>query len=109
MNVNNFAVVKLEFLDSSSTVVGSFESDSHHDRVATGRHMAAIHRSGNCPANTSTAQIVLVHVQLANPVAGGSIFFDDAALGTVPEPASVVLGMLSVVGTVGFARRRVWR
>jgi len=109
MNVNNFAVVKLEFLNSSSTVIGSFESTHITTASLPIDTWQQFSVQGVAPANTSTAQIVLVHVQLANPVAGGSIFFDDAALGTVPEPASVVLGMLSVVGTVGFARRRVRR
>jgi hypothetical protein len=64
---------------------------------------------GTAPSGTTTAQIVLVHVQLDNPPAGGSVFFDDAAFGLVPEPASAMLGMIALVGWVGFARRRTAR
>jgi hypothetical protein len=55
--------------------------------------------SGIAPAGTTAAQIVLVHVQLNDPVTGGSVFFDDAALSVVvPEPASglALAGMLSL-------------
>jgi hypothetical protein len=64
---------------------------------------------GTAPAGTTSAQIVLVHVQLDNPPAGGAIFFDDAAFGIIPEPASVVLGAFGMVGLLGFARRRASR
>ena len=109
MNPQNFAVVKLEFLNASNAVIGAFESP----HITTASLPLDIWQQfsvqGVAPANTTSAQIVLVNVQLANPVAGGSIFFDDAALGVVPEPASSVLGLLAVFGFVGVARRRVQR
>jgi hypothetical protein len=50
-----------------------------------------------------------VHVQLDNPPAGGAIFFDDAAFGTIPEPASASLAIVGLIGCLGFARRRASR
>jgi hypothetical protein len=109
MDPNNFAVVQLQFLDSGNNVLSTIESP-HITRAGlpldTWRQFVA---QGTAPANTATAQILLVHVQLANPVAGGSIFFDNASLLALPEPASTVLGLLAFAGTAGIARRRTRR
>jgi hypothetical protein len=97
----NFAVVKVEFLDVGNNVVGAFESP--HFTAANPQNVwtpeAVI---GTAPVNTTSAQIVLVHVQLNSPVTGGSVFFDDASFDLVPEPGSCA----AVIGLAALSLRR---
>jgi hypothetical protein len=99
---SNFAVVKVEFLNSGNSVIGSAESPhftaANAQNVWTPELVDAV-----APANTTSAQIVLVHVQLNSPVTGGSVFFDDASFSVVPEPASMTAAM---IGFAGLALRR---
>ncbi len=99
---SNFAVVKIEFLDAGNAVIGSQESPhftaANAQNVWTPEVATAI-----APANTTHAQIVLVHVQINSPVTGGSVFFDDASFGLVPEPASAAIALF---GFGGLALRR---
>jgi hypothetical protein len=99
---SNFAVVKIEFLNAGNAVVGAFESP--HFTAANPQNVWTPEAVlGTAPANTVSAQIVLVHVQLNNPVTGGSVFFDDAAFDQViPEPGS----MAAVVGLAALGLRR---
>jgi hypothetical protein len=106
MDPQNFAVVKLEFLNAGNTVIGFAESPQITTSslpVDTWQQFIA---QGTAPAGTTTAQIVLVHVQLDNPPAGGAIFFDNTAFGIVPEPATAALTGLGLLGMLGFRRRR---
>jgi hypothetical protein len=105
----NFAVVKLEFLDSSNTVIGFAESSQITTASLPADTWQQFVAQGTAPAGTTTAQIVLVHVQLDNPPAGGAIFFDDTAFGIIPEPATAMLAVIGFGGCAGFARRRVAR
>jgi hypothetical protein len=109
MDPQNFAVVKLEFLDSSNTVIGFAESPQITTTSLPADTWQKFVAQGTAPAGTTTAQIVLVHVQLDNPPAGGAIFFDDAAFGIVPEPATAMLSIMGIVGCAGFVRRRAAR
>jgi hypothetical protein len=109
MDPQNFAVVKLEFLDSSNTVIGFAESLQIKSARLPADQWRNYKAQGIAPAGTTSAQIVLVHVQLDNPPAGGAIFFDDAAFGTIPEPASALLAIVGLFGCFGFARRRASR
>jgi hypothetical protein len=106
MDPQNFAVVKLEFLDSTNTVIGFAESPQITTTSLPADTWQQFTAQGTAPAGTTTAQIVLVHVQLDNPPAGGAIFFDNAAFGLIPEPTSALLGVLGLAGLTGFARRR---
>jgi hypothetical protein len=107
MDPQNFAVVKLEFLNSSNTVIGFAESPQITTASLPADTWQLFKAQGVAPAGTTTAQIVLVHVQLDNPPAGGAVFFDNAAFGVIPEPSSALLGALAFAGLTGFARRRV--
>jgi MYXO-CTERM domain-containing protein len=106
MDPQNLAVVKLEFLNSSNTVIGFAESPQITTTSLPADTWQQFVAQGTAPAGTTSAQIVLVHVQLDNPPAGGAIFFDNAAFGVIPEPHSAVLGLLGLAGLCGFARRR---
>lgn len=102
IGVNNFAIVKLEFLNASNSVIGAFES-THFDASSVKDAWDLRSVTGVAPANTASAQIVLVHVQL-DPVDGGAVFYDDAAIGVVPEPVSI--GAIGAAGLVLGRRRR---
>ena len=99
----NFATVQLQFLDAASNVLTTFESP-HLTAASPTNTWINEDAQGIAPPNTVTAQIVLVHVQLNNPVTGGSAFFDDASL-SVPEPASAAAVALIGFAGVGLRRR----
>jgi hypothetical protein len=105
MDPQNFAVVKLEFLNSSNTVIGFAESPQITTSSLPANTWQQFIAQGTAPAGTTTAQIVLVHVQLDNPPAGGAIFFDNTAFGIVPEPATAALVGLGLIGALGIRRR----
>jgi len=103
---SNFAVVKVEFVNASNVVITGFESP-HFIATNPQNIWTPEVATGIAPAGTTTAQIVLVNVQLNSPVTAGSVFYDDASLDVVvPEP-----GSLAVIG-IGAAlalRRRAAR
>ena len=103
---NNFAVVKVEFLNGSNAVIGAFESSQFNSTAPTDV-WTPVSVQGIAPAGTATAQIVLVHVQL-DPIDGGSVLFDNAAFGLaapIPEPSVGLIG-LAMLGGIAFRRRR---
>ena len=106
MGQGNFAVVKVEFLNASNVVIGAFESPQFNNTFATDL-WTPMSVQGTAPAGTATAQIVLVHVQLA-PVDGGSVIFDNASFGLatpIPEPSAALIG-LAMLGGIAIRRRR---
>jgi len=103
MQLSNFAVVQLQFLDAGNAVLTTFESPHFTIADPTNTWVQET-ANGVAPAGTTTAQIVLVHVQLNNPVTGGSVFWDDASLAQVPEPAT--LGLVgAALGSLALRRR----
>lgn len=98
----NFGVVQLQFLNSSNAVLTTFESPHFTSANPTNVWTPEV-AAGLAPAGTTSAQITLVHVQVNSPVTGGSVFWDDASLDQVPEPATI--GMLAI-GGLAFLRRR---
>lgn len=100
---NNFAITKLEFLNAANAVIGAFES-SHFNESSPLDTWVEKTVQGVAPAGTASAQIVLVHVQLA-PVSGGAVYYDDASLALVPEPATLALCGLGAIGMLVTRRR----
>ena len=87
-----------------NTVIGAFESP-HLTSAGPFDTWTLLSATGVAPAGTVNAQIVVVHVQLNNPVTGGAVYFDDASLGvTVPEPTIGTMGLMLCGGIV--LRRR---
>ena len=100
---NNFAVVKVEYLDAGGGVIAAFESAQANADTLPMDVWTPYTATGVAPAGTASAQFVLVHVQI-DPITGGSIFADDASFGRViPEPATVGL---AAVGGLALLRRR---
>ena len=98
---NNFAAVAIEFYNASNTQIGRAES-SHLTSASPLDTWTPLSATLVAPAGTVTAQIVLVHVQLNDPVTGGAVFFDDASLAptAVPEPAIGTMGLMLMGGIV---------
>ncbi len=111
----DFGVYKIEFLDVNNVLVdcgdgpGSpiagcnvYESNAI-DGIAPMDQWQLLGVGGVAPAGTVSAQAVIVKVDL-DGVNGGSIFWDDASLRVVPEPASI--GLLGLGGLALLFRRR---
>jgi hypothetical protein len=105
MNPANMAQVVLRFLPSVNFDPGVLSPPITTATLPlnTWQKFSAL---GVAPPGTTGVRIELLHVQLSASAANGSIFFDDASLGMVPEPASVVLAVFGGIGCFGLARRR---
>lgn len=103
VNGSNFATLALEFYDATATQLGHIES-THVTAASPLDTWIPLSANAVAPAGTVTARIVLVHVQLNSPVTGGAVYFDDASLAAVPEPAMGVVG-LAMVGGISLRRR----
>lgn len=108
----NFGVFKLEFLDAAMQLipgglgVGFVESNPINATTPQDQ-WTLLGVGGVAPAGTAFVQAVIVQVQLGDGsggFTGGSIFWDDASITAVPEPASLLL--LSVGGIALIRRRR---
>jgi hypothetical protein len=107
INGTNFAVVKVEFLDLSNNVIGAAESPQFN--LSSGLDTwVSRSATGVAPLGTVNAQIVLVHVQLNNPVSGGAVFFDDTdlAITPIPEPTGVAVAGFAGASLLAARRRR---
>ena len=101
---SNFAAVALEFYNASNTQIGRVES-THLTSTSAFDVWTPLSATGIAPAGTTTARIVLVHVQLNSPVTGGAVYFDDASL-VVPEPGMAAAGVIMLGGLAARRRRR---
>jgi hypothetical protein len=104
VNGSNFATLALEYYDALNAQVGRQES-SHVTSASPLDTWIPLSATLAAPPTAATARIVLVHVQLNNPVTGGAVYFDDADLAVVPEPALGAAGLIILGGTV-LRRRR---
>ncbi|XAL98352.1 PEP-CTERM sorting domain-containing protein [Phycisphaeraceae bacterium D3-23] len=99
---NNFGAINIEFYDAA----GAQLEVAFGDQIVAGSTQDVwmqLDASGVAPAGTTTARLVLLHVQNSDPVAGGSVFYDAASI-TVPEPGS--LALLGLGGLALLRRRR---
>jgi hypothetical protein len=106
MNPANMGQVLLSFRDASNTEVGFTTSPPITTStlpINTWQQFSAV---GIAPAGTAAVRLNLLHVQLSPSASNGSIFFDDAVLGIVPEPTSAALVILGIFGFLGYERRR---
>jgi len=102
----------LQFLNSSSTVIGS----STIDLVPLGLGVPngnpfqykQFTVTGTAPAGTTSVNAIAQMLNAyGNPLGGGQAYVVDSFdLERVPEPATVVLGMLGALGVCGLVRRR---
>lgn len=101
---NNFGLMILQFFNGSNNigeVLSPQINSSAPDQV-----WVELTASGVAPAGTTSAQILLLHIQANNPVTGGSVFFDDASLAVVaiPEPGAA-LALATLLPLAGRRRR----
>jgi hypothetical protein len=104
-------LMRMEYLDSGNAVIGSDTLNLRVDRTAQAgggnpndniwrRHVL----DGDAPLGTTAVRVSAIGDNMFNTSGAQSAFFDDFTL--VPEPASVLLVCLGMLGTLGLARRR---
>jgi len=115
---NNLALLQIAYFDANDGFLGVDEifADTQGNQAylltpQTGEFESdwtLMEVSGIAPENTTSAQILLLHILTDGTPAGGAIFWDDASLevSAVPVPAAVWLFGSGLLGLVGVARRR---
>lgn len=98
----NFGIVQLIFRDNAGGIIGAPLDSPQINASAPDQVWVFLSVAGVAPVGTVEAEIILLHVQLNDPVTGGAVFFDDASLGVVPEPAAG----LALAGLLPLAMRR---
>lgn len=115
IGAGNFAAMKIEFLDAGfGPVGGSFVDGVNVFEVVVADEFTTKDQwnffgvgSAPAPAGTAFANMILVHVQGGESITGGAVFLDNASMFVIPEPRSVTLALLGLVGCVGlFGYRR---
>lgn len=103
----------LQFLNASSSMIGSSTINLNTMGLGTAGLGSFNYRqfsvSGTAPAGTATVRSIAQMLSAYNnPLGGGQAFVVDSfdLEKSVPEPASIVLGLIAAVGVFGLARRQ---
>jgi hypothetical protein len=94
----------IDFLDAGNSVIGSTELDLVAAGLFVGNGQAFNYKEytvmATAPANAVSVRARVSMIGgLSNPLGGGQAFVvDDFALVSVPEPASIMLGLMGLLG-----------
>lgn len=101
----NFGLMQVQFYNAAGATLGPALDSPRVTVDSPIGQWQQLSISTIAPPDAAFVEILLLHVQLNNPVTGGSVFFDDASLTSViPEPATA--GGLAVIGLAAPLRRR---
>lgn len=97
---------EMRFLDATSAGLSSVLLDLRSAQAADNNwHQHTL--SGIAPAGTASVLVTAYSLNMVpNIDPGQSAFFDDFSLQAVPEPSSIGLGAIALLGLVSRARRR---
>jgi hypothetical protein len=102
----------IDFLNAGNAVIGGASLNLLTNGLLTPNGQSFNYKKytvkATAPAGTATIRVSAGFVDgIPNPLGGGQAFVvDDFTLAVVPEPTSLMLGLIAVFGAVGFARRR---
>jgi hypothetical protein len=103
---------RLDFYDGANTLIGSNILDLPLAGLGVPNGQPFNYKqytlTGVAPAGSATVRTSIAMLNgFSNPAGGGQAFVvDDFSLTTVPEPASIVLGLIAAAGVFGLARRK---
>lgn len=106
------SVFALDFLNASSTVIGSQELDLAAAGLFTANGQPFNYKqyvvTATAPAGTATVRARVSMIDgIANPAGGGQAFVvDDFTLAVVPEPSTAMLGLFGFVALLGIRMRK---
>jgi hypothetical protein len=98
--------IELAFLNASNAVIGSpvsldLRTQQMNDNMWR-QHMVM----GTAPAGTVSARVSAIAADMFNTTGAQSAFFDDFTFALIPEPGSLTLCLIALLGIVGLSRRR---
>jgi hypothetical protein len=102
----------IEFLNAGNFVIGGTTLNLSTAGLLTPNGQPFNYKpytfTSTAPANTAAVRARASMIDgIPNPAGGGQAFVvDDITLAIVPEPTSVVLGLIAMLGAVGLIRRR---
>lgn len=101
------SIFALDFLDSSGVLISSEELDLHDEGGQINNGQWVQHTvMAVAPEDTAIVRVRSSAINMVSTFGGQSAFADDFTLIAVPEPSTVVLGLLGVVGLLAIVRRK---
>jgi len=100
-----FGEIQIVFLNSSSANIGQIDSTAIDKSAGMQNVWQALSINGVAPAGAVSANLEALHVN-GPDYSGGSAYFDDLSASVVPEPSSMALALVGLVGFVTVLRRR---